>query len=83
MNPWLWAAFVLMLGWIPCMVVVARGDTMSRLVAFQMAGVVTILTLLLLAEGYRRPAYFDVGLTLAMMSFASGQVWARFLERWL
>jgi multicomponent Na+:H+ antiporter subunit F len=38
---------------------------------------------MLLAEGFGRLPFFDLALTLALLSFAGGLVFARFLERWL
>jgi multisubunit Na+/H+ antiporter MnhF subunit len=56
---------------------------MDRLVALQLAGVITVLALLMLAVGYRRAPYFDVALTLAILSAAGSLAFVRFLERWL
>ena len=39
--------------------------------------------LLLLAQAYDRAIYFDLALALALLSFAGGLVFARFLERWI
>ena len=38
---------------------------------------------LLLAQAYDRAIYFDLALALALLSFAGGMVFARFLERWI
>jgi multicomponent Na+:H+ antiporter subunit F len=83
MNVWLIAATVLLLGLIPCGVVCLTAPVMDRLVALQLAGVVSTLVLLLLAEGFQRPSYIDLALTLAVLSFTGGLTFARFLERWL
>jgi multicomponent Na+:H+ antiporter subunit F len=83
MNVWLIAATVLLLGLIPCGVVCLTAPVMDRLVALQLAGVVSTLVLLLLAEGFQRPSYVDLALTLAVLSFTGGLTFARFLERWL
>jgi multicomponent Na+:H+ antiporter subunit F len=83
MNVWLIAATVLLLGLIPCGVVCLTAPVMDRLVALQLAGVVSTLVLLLLAEGFQRSSYIDLALTLAVLSFTGGLTFARFLERWL
>jgi multicomponent Na+:H+ antiporter subunit F len=83
MNVWLIAATVLLLGLIPCGVVCLTAPVMDRLVALQLAGVVSTLVLLLLAQGFQRPSYIDLALTLAVLSFTGGLTFARFLERWL
>ena len=54
----------------------------DRLVGLEMAGVCESLVLLLLAEGFQRPLFYDLGLALALLSFGGGLVFARFLERW-
>ncbi len=83
LNIWLASAAVLLLGLLPCAYVVLRGSLMERFVGLQMAQILTVLVLVLLAEGYHRSVYFDLSLTLAVLSFGSGLVFARFLERWL
>lgn len=84
MNAWLIAAAVLTVtAFVPCVVAASRGDTLSRLVGLELAGTVTVIVLLLLAQGYHRSSYQDVGLVLAPLSFAGSLVFARFLERWL
>ena len=83
MNAWLWAAAGILLALVPCGVVVFRGDLASRLVGLEMAGSLVTIELLLLAEGFARPSFFDLPLTLAVLGFGSGMVFARFLQRWL
>jgi multicomponent Na+:H+ antiporter subunit F len=36
-----------------------------------------------LAQAYDRSIFFDLALALALLSFAGGLVFARFLERWI
>ena len=83
MNVWLIAASILLLGLIPYGVVCLTAPVVDRLVALQMASVMGTLILLLLAEGFHRPSYVDLALSLALLSFAGGLTFARFLERWL
>jgi|GEM_PF-273766 len=83
MNEWLVAALALLVGLVPCGVVCLRGDPVNRLVGLEMAGTVDTLVLLLLAQAYDRAIYFDLALALALLSFAGGMVFARFLERWI
>lgn len=83
MNSWLWAAVALMLCLIPCGIVCARAQTPDRLVGAEMAGVLAILIVMLLAEGYQRPSLYDLALALALLSYPGGLVFAHFLERWL
>lgn len=77
------AAVLLVGGFGVCLLALLKRDAVRRLVVLEMATPVVVLVLLLLAEGYARPAYLDVGLVLAVVSFAGSLVYARFLERWL
>jgi multicomponent Na+:H+ antiporter subunit F len=56
---------------------------MDRLVALELAGTIDTLILVALAVGFRRDIYIDLALALALLSFAGGMVFARFLERWV
>jgi multicomponent Na+:H+ antiporter subunit F len=80
-NEWLVAGLALLAGLVPCGAALVRGDVVSRLVALELAGTVDTLILLMLAQGYGRVVYMDLALTLALLSFAGGLVFARFLER--
>jgi multicomponent Na+:H+ antiporter subunit F len=82
-NVWLIAALALLLGLVPCGIVVFRDPPMDRLVALELASVISSLVLLLLAQGFNRPPFFDLALALALLSFAGGLVFARFFERWV
>ena len=83
MNAWLLGALVLLIGLVPCGIVCLRMTPMERLVGLEMAATVDTLILLVLAEGYHQAIFFDLALVLALLSFAGGLVFARFLERWL
>jgi multisubunit Na+/H+ antiporter MnhF subunit len=82
-NVWLIAALGLLLGLIPCALVTFREPPMDRLAGLELASVVVCLMLLLLAQGFHRPPFFDLALAAALLSFAGGLVFARFLERWV
>jgi multisubunit Na+/H+ antiporter MnhF subunit len=81
-NVWLVAAVALLLGVIPCAVVLVRDDLDGALVALQLAGLLVAEVLLLVAVGAGRSTYADVALVLAVLSLPAGLVFARFLERW-
>ena len=83
MNVWLWAAFALLFSLIPCMIVSFRGDLADRLVGLEMTSVLVTVELLLLCEGFHHPSFYDLPLTLVLLSFGGGTVFARFLQRWL
>ena len=82
MNEWLLAGLALLAGLVPCGAVCLRGEPAERLVGLTMAGNLDALVLLLLAVGYHRTVYLDLALSLALLTFAGGLVFARFLERW-
>ncbi len=81
MNVWLIAATGLLWALIPCGIVCFRGDPVDRLVALEAAGVLATLDLVLLAEGFHRLPFYDVALTMALLSFGGSLVFARFLAR--
>jgi multisubunit Na+/H+ antiporter MnhF subunit len=83
MNAWLIGATVLLLGLLPCAIVILRGSVLEALVALQMAGTLQTVVLLLLAEGFHRPPFFDLALVLSLLALAGGLVFARMLERWV
>ncbi len=83
MNAWLIAALALLLGLVPCAVLLVRGSIVEALVGLQMAGILQTVVLLLLAEGFHRAPFFDLALVLAFLSLAGGLVFARMLERWV
>jgi multisubunit Na+/H+ antiporter MnhF subunit len=82
-NAWLIAALALLLGLVPCAVLLVRGSIVEALVGLQMAGILQTVVLLLLAEGFHRAPFFDLALVLAFLSLAGGLVFARMLERWV
>ncbi len=83
MNLWLIGAIALLLCLIPCGLVCLRGDPIDRLVGLEGAGIIATMTFMLLAEGMHRAPFYDLALTLALLSFAGGLVFTRFLERWM
>lgn len=83
MNVWLWAALALLLSLVPCLIVSFRGDLADRLVGLELASVLVTIELLLLAQGFHHPSFYDLPLTLVLLSFGGGMVFARFVQRWL
>lgn len=83
MNIWLIAAFALLICLIPPFLLCLKGDALNRLVGLEAGSTITTIILLLLGVGYGRAPFSDVALTLALLSFGAGLVFARFLERWL
>jgi multicomponent Na+:H+ antiporter subunit F len=82
-NAWMIAAAGTALSLIPCAVACLRGGAVDRLVGLEMTAVCNSLVLLLLAQAFQRTLFYDLALSLALLSFGGGLVFARFLERWL
>ena len=84
MSAWLAGASLTCLGLVPCAAICLRAkNVFDRVVALEMAAMLAALAMILLAEEMQRPLFFDLGLTLALLSFGGGLVFARFLERWV
>lgn len=83
MNYWLWSTVALMFALMPCLYLCAFKPLPDRLVALEFASCIITLQMVCLAEGFHRPSFYDLPLTLALLSFGGGMVFARFLQRWL
>lgn len=79
MNAWGIAAAALLVALVPLGVVVVGSQIADALVAFELAGTIVVLVLVLLAEAFSRPSYFVVPLALAPLSIVGGLLFARFL----
>ena len=82
MSSFVIAAIAMLTALIPLGVVLCRAELMSAVVAYEAIGSVTILVLMLLAEGFRRPGEFELAVLLAVLLLGGGLVFVRFLERW-
>jgi multisubunit Na+/H+ antiporter MnhF subunit len=82
-NYWLWSAFALLIALLPCLYIAAFKSPPERLIALEFASCIVTLQMVLLSEGFHRPSFYDLPLTLALLSFGGGMVFARFLQRWL
>jgi multicomponent Na+:H+ antiporter subunit F len=80
---WLIAGAVLLAGAFPLLWVCLRGTILEALVAVELAGTITTLVLLVIAEGTHRQPFFDLAFVSALLSFGGGLAFARFLERWV
>lgn len=81
MNVWLIAATVLLALLLPCLGVILFAGLLDALAALELGDVLATLALLALAQGFHRPAYLVLPLTLAVLSLAGGLVFLRFLGR--
>jgi multisubunit Na+/H+ antiporter MnhF subunit len=80
-NAYLAAAAVLIAAIGPCVLVCLLAAPLDGLVALELAGALTTLALLCLAEGFHRGTYFGVALVCALVTWVGGLVIARFLAR--
>jgi multisubunit Na+/H+ antiporter MnhF subunit len=80
---WLLASAALMLGLLPCVLLAVRGNVVDRIVALQLAGVFTVLALLAFEQGEQRQSFFDLSLTLAVLTFPASLLVAQVFRRWL
>lgn len=83
MNLWLAAGSSVTAALVPCAFATLRGSAEQRLVGLQMAGILITLALVLFTVGFGRLPFIDLALTLGVLSFGSGLVFARFLEKHL
>jgi multicomponent Na+:H+ antiporter subunit F len=60
-----------------------RGSPERRLVGLEMSSLIITIALVLFTIGFGRIPFIDLPLSLAIMSFGSGLVFARFLEKHL
>ncbi len=83
MSSFVIAAAAMAVALVPCLVVLMRGDAMAAVVAYEAISSVTIMVLILLAEGFRRTGEFELPVLVAVLLLGSGLVFVRFLERGL
>jgi multisubunit Na+/H+ antiporter MnhF subunit len=81
MNQWLVAATVLLVALLPCAALCIRGGVLDGLVGLELAGVITTVVLLLIAEGFQRQPFVDLALVFAVLQFGGSLAFARMLER--
>lgn len=81
MNAFVWAAFGLIAGLVPLAAFTLYAHELDGVAALVVGGTLTTLTLLCLAEGFHRSAYFDVPVVCAATTWIGGLIFARFLGR--
>lgn len=83
MTPFVLTAIAMLVGIIPCGIVLCRGTLMDALVAYEAISSIMVMVLVLLAQGFQRPGEFELPVVLAVLLLGSGLVFVRALERWL
>ena len=81
MNEWEIAAAVLGFALIPCLAVAVLCPPPDGLAALEVAAVLVVSILMLLAEGFRRQPFIDLAVVLAPMSVIGSLTFARLMER--
>ena len=83
MNLWLYAGGGVCLGLIPCALMCLKGNAERRLVGLEMTSLLVTMALVIFTVWSGRIQFIDLALTMAIMSFGGGIVFARFLEKHL
>lgn len=83
MSIWLITSFIVAACLVPCAWMCLRGSPERRLVGLEMTGVIIVFLLALLSVGTNRLVFMDLPLTLSILTFGGGLVFARFLEKHL
>ncbi|HJS87835.1 MAG TPA: monovalent cation/H+ antiporter complex subunit F [Acetobacteraceae bacterium] len=81
--PWLAAGIGTILALVIPIGAALHGGVGERLVAVQMASVVTCWALAELSFAFGQPSFLDLALTLGLLSVPGTLVFAIFMERWL
>lgn len=83
MNAFEVAGTVLLAAFAPLLWCAFTRRAIDGLIALELAGTLTVLVLLCFAQGFHRSFEFDVAVVAAVLVWAGGLVFARFLGRWL
>jgi multisubunit Na+/H+ antiporter MnhF subunit len=82
-NAFIWAATVLLVGYLPLLWIAMRRRPIDGLLALEMGSVMLVLVLLCLAEGFHRSFEYAVAIVAAVVTTIGGLVFARFFGRWM
>jgi multisubunit Na+/H+ antiporter MnhF subunit len=82
-NGFVVAAIIMLIGVIPCGIVVWRGTVMEAVVGYEAISAIAVMVLILLAVGFGRFGELELPIVLAVLLFGSGLVFVHALERWL
>ncbi len=80
---WFAALLLMILSLVPCGIALMSGSLVMRLPALQLSGVLSVLSIMLVAQLYQQPSFYDLALALLILSFPGAIVFIRFVERWL
>jgi multisubunit Na+/H+ antiporter MnhF subunit len=74
------AAVLMLSGLLPGLVLISRGEAVARLLGLQLLSGVSVLVLMLLAQGFGQSQYLIVPLVLVVLAFAGTLVFTRLLR---
>ncbi len=80
---WLLAGAGVCLSLLPCAWMCLQGGAERRLVGLEMTSLIVTMALVIFTVWSGRIPFIDLALTMAIMSFGGGIVFARFLEKHL
>lgn len=83
MNVWYLTSGALLILLLPAVYLVARGPVIERLIGLEFGTGIAVVMLLTLEQGMERQSFFDLSLALAVLTFPSTLLFARFYRRWL
>lgn len=83
MSLWEWAAFLLLLGMVPCGLVAVKGAFLDRLIALNLATSLLAEAILVLTVAFGDDYLIDVALTLIILLYPGSLLFAHFREHWL
>jgi multisubunit Na+/H+ antiporter MnhF subunit len=82
-NAFVIAAIAMLIGMIPCLVVIWRDSELPALIGYEVISSIAVMVLVLLPVGFNRFGMMELPVLLALLLFGGGLVFVRVLERWL
>ena len=75
MSAFLWAGLGLLVAASPNLLVLARGEAIEALVAYEVLSSVAVMLLVVMPQGFGRSGEFELPVLLAAHSSCSGVAW--------
>jgi len=83
MTEFVVCAAVLLVAMVPIGMVAWRATVLDAVIAYEAASSIAVIELLLLPEGFGRPAEFEFPVLVAVLLLSSSLVFVHAFERWL
>ena len=81
MSAWILAAIILFAALAGPLLVCVTRPIVDALIALELAGTITTVIFIVLAEGYHRQPFIDLALLFALLSMIGAMAFARLMER--